>query len=131
MLVDFALERIPGDGYWQAESLYYREPSSPEFKSALDKVFERSVDEAYRIAVELYESRRYARSKAIFETFVEKRPTWATCAAYLAMCCERLGERERAKNAYLKAFLIDPKKSIISKILQRFYHSIAPIISHP
>jgi Flp pilus assembly protein TadD len=82
---------------------------------AAEKILERSADEAVRVGAEASRRSQYKASAEIFRRILARQPASATVWANLAWALECLREEEPAREAWLKAVVLDPLNTSIRK----------------
>ena len=82
---------------------------------ASEQILERSADEALRVGAEASRRSNYKEAAEIFRRILARQPASATVWANLAWALESLREDEPAREAWLKAVVLDPLNTSIRK----------------
>jgi len=92
-----------------------KEWADDEVVQASAKILERSPGEALRVGAEATRRSRYKAAAEIFRRILDRHPASATVWANLAWALERLKEDDAAREAWLKAAVLDPLNESIRK----------------
>jgi tetratricopeptide (TPR) repeat protein len=120
-VLDRALRLSPDDPSLLADrTIGAKEWTDEEVVAAAGKILERSPDEAFRVGAEASRRSRYRAAADIYRRILAVHPASATGWANLAWALESLKEREPAREAWLKAAVLDPLNASIRKDVDAF-----------
>ena len=115
-VLDRALGLDPDDPSLGADrTLAVQRWAEGEAVRAAEKILERSADEALRVGAEASRRSLYKEAAEIFRLILARQPASANVWANLAWALESLREEEAAREAWLKAVVLDPLNASIRK----------------
>ncbi len=115
-VLDRALRLDPDDPALLADrTIAAKEWTDEEVLRTTGKILERSEQEALRVGAEASRRSRYKAAAEIFRLILARHSASATVWANLAWALESLKEEEPAREAWLKAAVLDPLNASIRK----------------
>lgn len=101
-------------------ALVLKEAAAESLVKAASDVLDRSVEEALRIGQELFRRSKYPAAVEVYRGILAKHPGSASTWECLGSALELMKDWPQAREAYLKAFGLDPLNPTVRRSLETF-----------
>lgn len=119
-LVQFALQHAPNNPALLADSLFFLLDSEQEFNRTLNRLIPLSIDQAFRIGVDIRKRNHPAQAAKIFECIVQQRPSWTTAWTQLALSYMEREQWTEAEEKFTRALETDPNNPFLKESYDQF-----------